>query len=61
MENKRFLNVKEVSETLEISISMAYKIMYSLNKELQERGYITVAGRVSKDFLEEKVYSTRTA
>lgn len=61
MENKRFLNVKEVSETLEISTSMAYKIMYSLNKELQERGYITVAGRVSKDFLEEKVYSARTA
>ena len=61
MENKRFLNVKEVSETLEISISMAYKIMHSINIELQARGYITVAGRVSKDFFEEKVYSARTS
>jgi hypothetical protein len=35
---------------------MAYKIIRQLNDELAKQGYITIAGKVSKAFFEQKVY-----
>lgn len=35
---------------------MAYKIIRKLNKELNEKGYITVAGKVSKKYFNERYY-----
>ena len=56
MENKKFLNVEDVASYMGVSMSMAYRIIRNLNKELATQGYITVAGRVSRAFFEEKVY-----
>lgn len=56
MENKRFLNVNDVAEFMDISIPMAYKIIRRLNNELAAKGFIIVAGRVSRAYFEEKVY-----
>lgn len=56
MENKRFLDANDVANYMEISMSMAYKIIREMNKELSKQGYYTVAGRVSRAFFEEKVY-----
>lgn len=61
MENKRFLTVTEVAEILGISESMAYKVMRSLNTELKEKGFITIAGRVSRDYFMSKLYPHDTA
>ena len=52
-----FMNVKEVASYLGVSESMAYKIIQKLNKELKAKGYITIAGKVSRAFFEEKIYS----
>ncbi|MCR3759209.1 transcriptional regulator [Clostridium felsineum] len=41
---------------LEVSKSKAYAIIQSLNKELKDKGYITVAGRVPAKFFQEKYY-----
>jgi len=58
MENvARFMNAKDVAEYLGVSESMAYRIIQQLNAELKSRGYITIAGRVSRMFFEQKVYS----
>ena len=57
MENKRFLNVNDVAEIMDISISMTYKVIRRLNNELASQGYIVIAGKVSQDYFEEKVYS----
>lgn len=56
MENKRFLNVNDVAQYLDISIPTAYKIIRQLNGELGKKGYLTVAGRVSRAYFEQKVY-----
>ena len=40
---KKFIRVDEVAKELEISESHAYKIMRKLNRELEAKGYITVA------------------
>ena len=61
MENKRFMNAEEVSECLGISTSMAYRIIRRLNKELNECGYLTVAGRVSRSYFEKKFYYNECA
>ena len=56
MENKRFLNVNDVAQYLDISVPTAYKIIRQLNGELGKKGYLTVAGRVSRAYFEQKVY-----
>ena len=45
-----------VAEMLGISMSQAYKIIQKLNDELERKGYIVTAGRVSKKYLQEKYY-----
>ena len=49
-----FLRVDEVAEILGISKSYAYKIVQKLNAELKEQGFITIAGRVNKQYFFEK-------
>ena len=56
MENKRFLNVNDVASFMGISVPMAYKIIRRLNDELSAQGFITVAGKVSRCYFEQKVY-----
>ena len=61
MENKRFLNVNDVAEFMGVSIPMAYKIIRRLNDELSAKGYITVSGRISTSYFNQKVYGGMSA
>ena len=49
-----FLRVDDVAEILCISKSHAYKIVQKLNAEMKKQGFITIAGRVNKQFFLEK-------
>lgn len=61
MENNMFVNAAMVADDFGVSESMAYRIIRQLNKELKEKGYITVAGRVSRKYNQERTYGlTRT-
>ncbi len=53
---KKFIRVDEVAKELEISESHAYKIIRKLNDELKAKGYITVAGRVNRQYFNERFY-----
>ena len=54
-----FMRVNDVANELKVSTSYAYKVIKSLNKQLREKGYMTIAGRVSrKYFLEKMCYGT---
>ncbi len=46
----------EVAEILSISKSYAYKIVHRLNEELKAKGYLTIAGRINRDYFLEKTY-----
>ncbi len=61
MENKKFLNVNDIAAYMNVSIPMAYKIIRQLNDELKANGYLTVSGRVSRCYFEQKVYGGMSA
>ena len=52
-----YLDAKEISEIMRIKISTAYKAIQRLNGELKDKGYLTVAGRVSRRYFEERSYT----
>ena len=53
-ETNKMIRVEEVMDILQISRSAAYHTMQRLNKELQDKGYITHSGRISKAYLIER-------
>ena len=61
MQNQSFMRAGEVAQELGISKSHAYKVIHELIEELQEKGYLTISGRVNREFLREKYYYTKTA
>ena len=60
MSKKNFLTANDVAEYMGISIPMAYKLIRRMNDELRRHGYITVSGKISRIYFEEKIY-THTA
>ena len=56
VDEKTFISVKEISEILGVSESKSYGIIRSLNKELSDRGYLVIPGRVSRKYFEERFY-----
>ena len=56
MEQGMFITAQEVAVMLGVSKSKAYAVVRELNRELSGRGFITVAGKVSRKFFEEKFY-----
>ena len=54
-----FIRVDGVAAEMGISKSYAYKIVQRLNAELKGMGYLTVAGRVNKQYFMEKVCYTK--
>ena len=56
MNQHSFMRVEEVAEELGVSVSYAYKIIRKLNAELKEKGFITIAGRISRQYFKERIY-----
>ena len=55
--SEKFIRAEEVAEVMEISVAYAYKIIRKLNQELSDKGFITVTGRVNRDYFTARVYS----
>ncbi len=65
MENKNTENIslesklytaEEVAIILGVSRSTAYREIKRLNAELEAQGYITITGKISKRFFNERAY-----
>lgn len=55
MKDKNFMRVEDVSK------SYAYKVVQRLNKELEDMGYITISGRINRQyFLERTCYGSKS-
>lgn len=59
MENKLFVTADKVAADLGVSKPYAYKLIHQMNDELNKKGFITVAGRVSRRYYEERFYGMR--
>ena len=55
MEN-RFIRADDVAQELNLSKPYAYKIIRKLNEELKAKGFITIAGRVNRQYFHERLY-----
>ena len=53
-----FYNAEEVARILGVSKSHAYKLIREMNNELAAKGYITISGRISKQYFNERFYGT---
>lgn len=49
--NEYFITVTEVMEMLHIKEGKAYKMIRQCNDELKAKGFITVQGRTSREYL----------
>ena len=61
MEGTIFITAAEMAEMLSISKPYAYKIIRQMNDELYAKGFITIPGKVSKKFFEERFYGVTSA
>lgn len=59
MSNFVFIHADEVATALGVSKAYAYKVVRDLNKELKEKGFITIAGKVNRIYFEERIYGLR--
>lgn len=55
MEN-RFIRAEEVAQELSVSKPYAYKLIRQLNEELKAKGFITITGRVNRQYFYERIY-----
>lgn len=53
-ENRFYLTASELSDLMGISIGHAYKLIRDMNAELAKEGYIVVAGKVPKRYVEKR-------
>ena len=59
MNKNLFIKAEEVAKELDVLKPYAYKLIRKLNEELKNRGFITIAGKVNRQFFEEKIYGLR--
>ena len=53
------MRVEEVAQELDVSVSYAYKVIQKLNGELKAKGFITISGRINRQYFNERLYGAR--
>ena len=59
MDTNIFMDSHDIIEITGMSEAYAYKLIKQLNKELEEKGFITIRGRVSRQYFEERIYGVK--
>lgn len=52
----RYYVVTDVMQLIGVSKSKAYQIIQRLNKEMEAKGYIIIAGRIPRKYFDERFY-----
>ena len=56
--DNRFIRAEEVAAELDVSQPYAYKLIRQLNEEVKAKGFLTIAGRVNRQYFNERCYGT---
>ena len=56
--DNRFIRAEEVAKELDVSKPYAYKLIRQLNEELKSKGFITISGRVNRQYFNVRFYGT---
>lgn len=57
-QNDLFINASQIAEMTNMSEAYAYKLIKQLNQELEQKGFLTIRGRISKEYFQERIYGT---
>ena len=58
MLERNYFTAEQVAEIMGVSKGIAYKVMQKLNAELDAKGFITISGKVNRNYFIEKVCYT---
>jgi hypothetical protein len=61
MVKSTFIEVDEVADILGVKKPTAYKIIRQLNDELKDQDFLTIAGKVSRQYFMERFYGLKIA
>ena len=50
------MNVEDVAEVFDISVSFAYRVVERMNADLASKNYYVILGRVPTRYVEDKIY-----
>ncbi len=59
MKETIFMDAQEVADLLGVSKGKAYRVIKDMNTQLKNQGYITISGKVNRNFFNEKIYGER--
>ena len=54
--NNKFICADDVAQELSVSKPYAYKLIRQLNEVLKEKVFITISGRVNRQYFYERLY-----
>ena len=57
MENSLFMRADEVAKELGVSQAYAYKLIKKLNAEQEAKGYLTIHGRLNREYFGAKIFN----
>ena len=60
MADTLFVRAGDIAKEMGVSEAMGYKIIRNLNNELNEQGFVTVQGRLSRQYFEERIYGIKS-
>ncbi len=60
MSKVTLLTATDVAEILGMSKPYCYKVIAKMNEQLEKEGYMTIRGKISKTYFEEKYYGLQT-
>ena len=56
MNEKIYYSAADIAAMLGVSIGKAYKILREMNKDLADRGFLTIAGKIPVEYFKERWY-----
>ena len=60
MADTLFVRAGDIAKEMGVSEAMGYKIIRNLNNELKKQGFVTVQGRLSRQYFEERIYGIKS-
>ena len=57
---KQFMTAPELAALLGVTQSKAYSFIQAMNKELAEKGFLTVRGKVPAAYVQQRFFGIRT-
>lgn len=56
MNKKLYYSAADISAMLGVSMGKSYKILREMNKDLESKGFLTIAGKIPVAYFKEKWY-----